>query len=151
MLTIEKLLQELERNPDGAAVIASTVRAARALRQQYSRQQQAAGHQGWRSPQILAWEPWLKTLWDAAVVCGAETRILLNNAQEGELWLQVLEQDEAGTQTISIAGLAGQAQQAWQAMHQYRIELREFRNDDNIDANAFSRWATELEKICRRS
>jgi ATP-dependent helicase/nuclease subunit B len=151
MRSEQELLQELGRNIDGAAVITSTVRAARALRYQYSRQRQVAGHQGWRSPQILAWEPWLKTLWDAAILRGAETRILLNNAQEGELWLQVLAQDEAGTQTISIAGLAQQAQQAWQAMHQYQIELREIRNDDNIDAQAFSRWAVELEKVCRRA
>jgi ATP-dependent helicase/nuclease subunit B len=151
MLTIEKLLQELERNPDGAAVIASTVRAARALRQQYSRQQQAAGLQGWRSPQILAWEPWLKILWDAAILSGAENRILLNSAQEAELWLQVLAHDEASTRTISIAGLGEQAQRAWQAMQRYRIELRELRNDESIDAKAFSRWATELDKVCRRA
>ncbi len=151
MRSEQELLQQLGRNIDGAAAITSTVRAARALRYQYGRQQQVAGHQGWRSPQILAWEPWLKTLWDAAILCGAETRILLNNAQEGELWLQVLAQDEAGKQTISIAGLAGQAQQTWNAMHQYRLELREIRNDDNIDAKAFSRWAIELEKVCRRA
>ena len=151
MPTEEELLRQLERNIDGAAVITSTVRAARAMRRQYGRQQQVAGHQGWRSPQILAWEPWLKTLWDAAILGGAETRILLNDAQEGELWLQVLAQDEASTQTISIVGLAKQAQQACQAMHQYRIELGAFRNNDNIDAKAFSRWAVELEKVCRRT
>lgn len=151
MPTEQVLLQQLERNIDGAVVITSTVRAARALRQQYSRQQQAIGRQAWRSPQILAWEPWLKTLWDAAVLLGAESRILLNDAQEGELWLQVLARDEAGKQTISIEGLAQQAQQTWQAMHQYRIDLREFSNDDSIDAKAFSRWAVELEKVCRRA
>jgi len=151
MQSEQELLRQLGRNIDGAVVIASTVRAARALRQQYSWQQHIAGRQGWRSPQIVAWEPWLKTLWDAAILCGAETRILLNNAQEGELWLQVLAQDEAGTQTISIEGLAQQAQQAWQAMHQYRIELREIRDNENIDAKAFSRWAAELEKVCRRA
>ncbi|MHB1958228.1 MAG: PD-(D/E)XK nuclease family protein [Acidobacteriaceae bacterium] len=151
MRTEQELLLELQRNIDGAAIVASTVRAARALRQQYNRQQQAAGNHGWRTPQILAWEPWLKTLWDAAILCGAESRILLNDAQEAELWLQVLDQDEAGAQTMSIAGLARQAQQTWRAMQLYRIELRHVRNDGSIDAQAFSRWATELEKICRRS
>ncbi|HET9099680.1 MAG TPA: PD-(D/E)XK nuclease family protein, partial [Acidobacteriaceae bacterium] len=151
MRSIEELLQQVEQNIDGAVAVTSTVRAARALRQQYNRQQQTAGHQGWRSPQILAWEPWLKTLWDAAVLCGAETRILLNNSQENELWMQVLARDEASKQTISIEGLAQQAQKAWQAMHWYRIDQREIRNDDNVDAKAFSRWAAELEKVCRRS
>jgi len=151
MRSEQQLLQELERNIDGAAVVTSTVRAARALRQQYSRQQQLAGRQGWRTPRILAWDPWLKTLWDAAVVCGAETRVLLNDTQEIELWLQVLAQDEAARQTISVEGLARQAHQAWQAMHRYRIELRDFRNDDSIDAKAFSRWAAELDTVFRRS
>ncbi len=151
MPTEEELLQQLARNIDGAAVVTRTVRAARALRQQYGRQQQIAGRQGWRTPQILAWEPWLKTLWDTAILCGAETRIVLNDAQEAELWLQVLAQDEASTHTLSVAGLAQQAQQAWRAMHQYRIELREFRNDDSMDASAFSRWVVELDKVYRRA
>ncbi|MHB1937735.1 MAG: PD-(D/E)XK nuclease family protein [Acidobacteriaceae bacterium] len=151
MRTEQELLLELQRKIDGAAVIASTVRAARALRREYNRQQQAAGNRGWRTPQILAWEPWLKTLWDAAILRGAESRILLNDAQETELWLQVLQQDEAGAQTMSIAGLARQSQRAWRAMHQYRIELRDARNDGSIDAQAFSRWAAAMEKICRRS
>ncbi|MHB1795475.1 MAG: PD-(D/E)XK nuclease family protein [Acidobacteriaceae bacterium] len=151
MRTEQELLLELQRNIDGAAVVASTVRAARGLRQQYNRQQHAAGNRGWKTPRILAWEPWLKTLWDAAILCGAESRVLLNDAQETELWLQVLEQDEAAAQTMSIAGLASQAQQAWRAMHRYRIDLRDVRNDGSIDAQAFSRWAAELDKICRRS
>lgn len=151
MRTEQELLQALQRNIDGTAVIASTVRAARALRQQYNRQQLATGNQGWIAPQILAWEPWLKTLWDAALLCGVESRVLLNDAQETELWRQVLERDEAAAQTISIAGLADQAQQAWNAMHRYRIDLRNIRNDSSIDTQAFSRWTIELEKICQRS
>lgn len=151
MRTEQELLLELQRKIDGAAVIASTVRAARALRQQYNHQQQAAGNQGWRTPQILAWEPWLKTLWDAAILCGADSRFLLNDAQEADLWLQVLERDEAAAETMSIAGLATQAQAAWQAMHQYRIDLRDLRNDSSIDAQAFSRWAAEMEKACLQS
>ena len=71
--------------------------------------------------------------------------------QEDELWLQVLAQDESRQADNFVAGLAQQAQQAWRAMHQYRIDLREFRNDDNIDAKAFSRWAVDLDKVCRRA
>jgi probable DNA repair protein len=151
MRSEQELMLELQRNIDGAAVIARTVRAARGLRQQYNRQQQSAGSQGWRTPQILAWEPWLKTLWDAAILAGTESRILLNEVQEAELWLQVLRQDEAGNLTMSIAGLATQAQQAWHAMHQYRIEHRDVRKDGSIDAQTFSRWVVELEKVHRRS
>jgi probable DNA repair protein len=150
MRTEQDLLLALQRDIDDTAVIPSTVRAARALRRRYNWQHRAAGSHGWRTPQILAWEPWLKTLWDAAILCGAESRVLLNDAQETELWRQVLARDAAATQTMSIAGLAKQAQQAWDAMNRYRITLKDVRNDGSIDAQAFSRWVIELEKIFRR-
>ena len=151
MQTQQELLQALRQNIDGAVAITSTVRAARALRQQYNQEQQASGNHGWRSPQILAWEPWLGTLWDAAILCGAESRVPLTGVQETELWRQVLERDEVAARTLSIAGLAEQAQQAWEAMQQYRIPLQDLRSDSSMDAQAFSRWATEMGKLCRRS
>lgn len=146
-----ELLLALQQNIDGAVAIASTVRAARSLRQQYNRGQQAAGNRGWRTPQILAWEAWLNTLWDAAILCGAESRVLLTGVQEAELWRQILTRDEAAALTLSIEGLAQQAQQTWHAMQQYRIPLRDVGKDGSIDVQAFFRWATEMEKLCRRS
>lgn len=151
MQTEQELLLALQQNIDGAVAIASTVRAARALRQLYNQEQQASGNHGWRSPQILAWEPWLGTLWNAAILCGAESRVPLTGAQEAELWRQVLERDEAAARTLSITGLAEQAQQAWEAMQRYRIPLQDVRSDSSMDAQAFARWAMELEKLCRRS
>src|SRR5665213_3265770 len=151
MQTEQELLLALQQNIDGAVAIASTVRAARLLRQQYNRGQQAAGNRGWRTPQILAWEPWLDTLWDAAILCGVESRVLLTGVQEAELWRQILTRDEAAALTLSIEGLAQQAQRTWHAMQQYQIPLRDVRKDGSIDAQAFSRWATEMEKVCKRS
>ena len=150
MQTEQELLQALHQNIDSAVVITSTVRAARALRELYN-QQQASGNHGWRSPQILAWEPWLGTLWDAAILYGAESRVLLTRVQETELWRQVLARDEAAARTLSSAGLAEQAQQAWDAMQRYRIPLQDLRSDSSMDTQAFSGWAREFEKICRRS
>ena len=151
MRTEQELLLALQQNIDGAVAITSTVRAARSLRRQYNYGQQAAGNKGWRTPQILAWEPWLDTLWDAAILSGAESRVLLTGVQEAELWRQILTRDEAAALTLSIDGLAEQAQRTWQAMQQYRIPLRDVRNEGSIDAQAFSRWVTEMEKVCRRS
>ncbi len=148
--TERELLEALQSNINGAIVVTSTVRAARALRQRYNHLQRAGGNAGWMSPQILAWEPWLEILWDAAVLCGAETRVILTDTQELELWHKVLAQDDDAKNTLSTAALAELAQQAWRQMHQYRVPAASLRRDSSLDVAAFSRWAGELEKICRR-
>ncbi len=149
--TEQELLQALERNIAGATLVTSSVRAARALRQRYNQWRQTSGNTGWMTPKILAWEPWLGTLWDGLVLTGAETRVLLTEAQELQLWQKVLAQDEAAKQTQSVASLAEQAQRSWKEMHRYKVPLRSVRGDSNMDTQAFYIWATEIEKLCRAS
>ncbi len=149
--TGQNLLHAMQSNLAGAIVVTSTVRAARALRQSYGQRQQAVGNAGWMAPRILAWQPWLETLWEASILAGAETRVLLTDLQELELWNKVLEQDATANRTLSIDGLAEQAQRAWKQMHQYRIPLARLRGDTGLDAKAFTTWATEFEKLCRKS
>ncbi len=149
--TEPELLQTLQANTGRAIVVTSTVRAARGLRQRYNQWQHACGNTGWVTPEILSWEPWLETLWNAAVLCGAETRVLLSEVQELELWRKVLANDDAARQTLSIDALAELAQRAWRQMHQYRIPLNKLHSDISVDAKAFYRWATEFEKVCRKS
>ncbi len=149
--TEQELLETLQKNIDGAIVVTNTVRAARSLRQRYNQRQHASGNAGWMTPRILAWEPWLSTLWDAGVLCGTETRVLLTNVQELELWQRVLAQDEVAGKTFSAPALAELAQRSWHQMHQYRISPGQLRGDSSVDTNAFYRWATEFENVCRKS
>jgi ATP-dependent helicase/nuclease subunit B len=148
--TEQTLLDTLQANVASAVVVTSTVRAARALRHQYDRRQLAAGNSGWMTPHILAWEPWVGALWDAAILSGCETRVLLTELQELELWHKLLEHDEAASQTISIDALAPSAQRAWKQLHQYEIPLTRLRSDDSVDAKAFYTWAAEFQKLCRK-
>lgn len=150
-LTEAELLRKLEANIDGTAVITSTVRAARGLRLRYNSQQHAAGKRGWQTPQILAWEPWLSTLWNAAVLSGIESRLLISEVQELELWRGVLARDEVARQTLSIDTLSESAHQAWQQMHRYQIPLSRLHHDSSTDTNAFYRWASEFERLSKKS
>ena len=147
----ETALLEAIREKSSSLVVTSTVRAARALRQRYNDMQRASGNAGWITPRIMAWEPWLETLWDAAVLHGDETRVLLTDAQELELWRTVLAQDKDAGNTLSIASLAELAQRAWKQMHRYRISAKDLRRDSGLDAQAFSRWAADLEKTSRKN
>lgn len=149
--TEQELLQALHANADGAMVVTSTVRAARALQHHYDQWQHSSGNAGWKTPKILAWEPWLGTLWNAAILTGAETRVLLTEVQELELWQKVLAADDAAMRTFSTSTLAELAQHAWNQMHQYGISPALLRGDSSLDTKAFYRWAAEFEKTCRKS
>src|SRR6185437_8298370 len=84
--TESELLQKLHSSVGRAAIITSTDRGARTLRQRYNQRQYAGGHSGWRTPQILAWDPWIETLWDAGILHGLENRVALAEIQELEIW-----------------------------------------------------------------
>ncbi len=149
--TEHELFQALERNIGEAAIITRTVRAARVLRQRYNHWQQASGNSGWLTPQILAWEPWLRTLWNGACIGGAETRVLLTDVQELHLWRQVLTKDETARQTLSLSGLAERSQNAHKELNRYNIPLQRLSMDTSKDAQAFYAWSIEFEKLCRKS
>ena len=144
-------MQSLQQNAHGATVITSTVRAARALLQRYNHWQQTNGNSGWLTPQILAWEPWLRTLWNAESIAGRETRMLLTDVQELHLWRQVLARDETARQSMSLPGLAELSQNAQKELHRYNIPLQGLRSDTGKDAQAFYAWSIEFEKLCRIS
>ncbi len=144
------MLQTIRDN-SSALVVTGNVRAARALRQRYNLWQHAAGNAGWATPRIHAWEQWLETLWNAAVLCGIETRAQLSDIQELELWRKIIAQDEAARFTVSVRALAELAQNAWKEMQRHRIALGSLQGDSSVDVQAFYRWAAEFERLCRAS
>ena len=58
----------------GDTVIASSARAARALRRLHGEAQRAQGREAWQSPDILDWDSWLHRLWQKRLRSGSETR-----------------------------------------------------------------------------
>lgn len=149
--TEQELLHAIEQDCGNTLVLTSTVRAARALRTRYDQLQRKRDRTGWIAPRILAWEPWLHTLWNAAVLSGTENRVLLSPLQETTLWQYVLEQDETARQTLSYLGLAELAQQSYRALNLYGLSLRELRGSNDKDCAAFLSWADAFEARCRKS
>lgn len=149
--TEQELLRRVESSAEHVAVVTSTDRTARTLRQRYNQRQRTAGNSGWRTPQILAWEPWLKILWDQALLDNLETRVILTEIQELEIWRNILAEDKAARQIVAVDNLAGLAQKAWQQMHRYRIPLVRVRNDQTLDTASFYRWGAAFEKFSKKS
>jgi len=145
------LLDALRSDLSGTMVVTRTVRAARSLRQRYGQRQRGSGRMGWMSPRILAWEPWLATLWDAVILACEESRMLVTDAQELELWRSLLVDDSDARQTLSSESVAEAAHAAWKQMHLYEIPPVRLRGEQSLDGRAFYRWATEMETLCRQS
>lgn len=150
VMTERDLFRSLGRNIGGIAAMTSTTRAARALGLRYRNWKSSSGGTAWATPQILPWDAWLESLWQSAIARGLETRVLLTETQEQELWKQVLKTDPAAQQVLSTDLLAEMVQGAWQSMHQYEIPMGRLRGEPGIDAGAFYRWATKFSEICRK-
>jgi probable DNA repair protein len=130
--------------------VARTARAARTFVRRYNLWRRSRDSNGWQTPQVLAWEDWLQSLWQSAAVSGIEGQLLLNESQEHELWTGILGRDHVAQQTLSIDSLADSIQTAWRSMHQYGIGWKDLRSGAGLDAAKFYEWAQQFEGVCRK-
>ncbi len=134
---------------EGWLVIASSPRAARALRRTYAEQQRKSGISAWRSPAIAHWDGWLESLWQQRLRTGDESRFVLSALQENELWIRLIRPDIEDRSLIAIEGVADLAQQAYSLLCNYDA-LSALRDEwPNSDARSFSAWARSFETQCR--
>ncbi len=135
----------------GGTVVTSTARAARALRRLHGEAQRNQGVEAWQSADILDWDSWLNRLWQKQVRSGHESRLLLSNLQELQIWVQVVRPGIEGRQLISVAGVAELAQQAYALLFAYgAFDFLRGGWPGGLDVESFRGWALEFERICNR-
>jgi probable DNA repair protein len=135
----------------GDTVIASSARAARALRRAHGEQQRQQGLQAWQSADILDWDSWLHRLWQKQLRSGTETRLLLTSLQEQQLWVQLVKPNIEGKRLISVAGVAELAQQAYALLCAYgALDFLRGERVGNQDVEYFRDWARTFERTCRK-
>ena len=135
----------------GDTVIASSARAARALRRSHGEVQRKQGFEAWQSADILDWDSWLHRLWQKQLRSGHETRLLLTTLQEEQLWVQLVKPSIEGRRLISVAGVAELAQQAYALLCAYGA--LNFLHGDRLggpDVESFREWARGFERTCRK-
>jgi ATP-dependent helicase/nuclease subunit B len=135
----------------GDTVIASSARAARALRRLHGEAQRRQGFEAWQSADILDWDSWLHRLWQKQLRSGHETRLLLTTLQEEQLWVQLVKPSIEGRRLISVAGVAELAQQAYALLCAYGA--LNFLHGDRLggpDVESFREWARGFERTCRK-
>jgi ATP-dependent helicase/nuclease subunit B len=131
----------------GETVIASSARAARALRRLHAEAQRRQGLAAWQSPDILDWDSWLNRLWQKRLRSGSETRLLLTNLQEQQIWVRLVKPSIEGLRLISVPGVAELAQQAYGLLCAYGA-LNFLHGERSGEVESFRRWALGFERTC---
>ena len=135
----------------GDTVIASSARAARALRRLHGEEQRRQGLEAWQSADILDWDSWLHRLWQKQLRSGRETRLLLTTLQEEQLWVQLVKPSIEGRRLISVAGVAELAQQAYALLCAYgALNFLHGERMGGPDVESFREWARGFERTCRK-
>ena len=146
----------------GGTILTANQRAARTLRLDFDRRQNAEGRGTWQPPAIFAWDTFAVNLWRDFQIEGttgqASNRLLLNRSQELQLWRSVIAND-TGPQNSdapwsslkSVDSLATMAADAWQQLCAYRGQSRLKTLGVSGDTRAFQRWAQSFQQLCRSS
>lgn len=143
--SLSELLDLLD---DGALLLLPNARAARELRVAFDARQRARTRAAWASPQVFSWTQWTNSLWSELVVMGAESRLLLNAAQEHSLWREIIAEDAANSSLAAEDSLAELARSAWQLAAGYEAipRLRSF--VASHDPRIFAAWAETFSAQC---
>jgi ATP-dependent helicase/nuclease subunit B len=136
---------------NGDTVIASSARAARALRRLHGEAQRSQGFEAWQSPDILDWDSWLNRLWQKRLRTGNETRLLLTTLQEQQIWVRQVKPSIEGRRLISVLGVAELAQQGYALLCAYRaFEFLKGERAGGSDVESFREWARAFRYTCNK-
>ncbi len=133
----------------GGVVLAATERAARTIRADYDRARKREGLRAWRTPEIFAWETWVREQWQRRERLGL---MLLNSLQERMLWSRVVGESRIGATLGHPERLALSAQTGYRLLAEYAPGSLGARSREGWvgDAAEFSEWLSEFEKRERR-
>jgi ATP-dependent helicase/nuclease subunit B len=135
----------------GDTVVASSARGARFLRRLHGEAQRKQGLEAWQAADILDWDSWLNRLWQKQLRSGRESRLLLTNLQEEQLWVQLVKPSIEGRRLISVPGVAELALQAYALLCAYgTLNFLHGERALGADVESFREWARGFERTCER-
>ncbi len=129
-------------------VVTPNRRLAQALAREFDAGQADKGLAVWESADILPLPAWIGRLYEDALYSGLAPALplLLSEAQEIELWEQVIRASPWGSELLDPSRAATQAMHAWALAHGWRIAGALGSFPGNEDAQAFARWAAAYAK-----
>jgi ATP-dependent helicase/nuclease subunit B len=135
----------------GDTVIASSARAARALRRLHGEAQRKRGLQAWQSADILDWDSWLHRLWQKQLRSGGESRFLLTSLQEQRIWARLVRPSIEGKRLISVLSVSELAQQAYGLLCAYcALDFLSGEGSGGSDVEIFRGWGRSFSRLCEK-
>jgi ATP-dependent helicase/nuclease subunit B len=136
----------------GDLIVTPSEAASRSLRRAFDAGQRQRGLQVWEPAHVLSWTQWLESLWSELIVTGSDTRLLLNEAQEHDLWRAVVSGAREGSEATlgSADSLADMAHQAWHLANEYGATSRLRAFASTHDARTFAGWAEIFARGCEQ-
>src|SRR3989338_4372007 len=102
----------------------------------------------WHSLNILPLMNWLERCYESALLSDQTKKdLLLNSFQETIIWQNII-QNESTQALLNISETARFAQQAWQLLHQYEIDLNTPELNENPDSEQFVHFAKQFRQHC---
>jgi ATP-dependent helicase/nuclease subunit B len=136
---------------NGGIVVAASDRAARAAQVAFHRRRRLEGSNAWPAPPIQSWTAFLSSTWEH---CASDGRMILNAAQELELWSGIIAQERHLVTALepSRRRMARLAMDAHASLCAYAPRsLRESaRNGWDRDAGSFSQWLFAFDAACSK-
>ncbi len=129
-------------------VVTPNRRLAQELAREFDRGQAERGLAVWESADILPFSAFVERLYEDALTSelAPGLPLLLTEAQEIELWEQVVRASPWGDELLDLSHTARQAMRAWRLAHGWRIAGALASFPGNEDAQAFARWAAAYAK-----
>lgn len=105
----------------------------------------------WPSLDVLPLNAWLKRSFHELQTKACGTPLILLNPQQTSLIWQAIVRDQTDNALLSINATAGSAQDAWNLLQIYNIELNDpqiLQTDDNF---CWKKWAETFMRICKEN
>lgn len=133
----------------GATLLVPSNELAAALFDACERAHRAAGHTLWPTPRVRELGGWLAERHLELIWPSAEHPRLLSEAEESELWLEVVSAAPGEEISLEPAAAARAARRARRAMVEHGIPLEALAAHASEEARALLEWCTRFDARCR--
>ncbi len=141
-----RLIQVLE---SGLTVLVPNTELAAALTDAVERSHRATGRRIWPTPRILDFGGWLRDRHVRRQLVDSTLPRCLSEAEERELWRDVVLGGDHGQRFLEPSGAARAARRARRAIHEYGISMVAVAADGGEEASIFAEWNAGFERRCR--
>jgi len=134
----------LEPQQTTEIILTVNQRLALSILRDYDKQRLKEKKTSWISPTVIPLNTWAQELWQHYYI---SKNCLLTNIQERYLWQNIVLNDDRYSliQPIHTATLA---QQAWETLHQWNLDITILDKNHNQEVATFITWANTFIKTC---